>query len=227
MESAAFVVIVPGELPDKTFDATLVLATRYRPWPVWLGVTAAFGIQCAVATAAGRLLTLLPERPVRLAARGPVRGRGLSPIPQRAPGRRRGGGRGEAVHRTDHRLSDRLASVLGQLPGALRGRMGGSVTAVDGESRRVGSTRDSSLLRLVGGIGPGGRSGGHARAGTAAEDPATSRAIRRGNGVCGARCAHVCGRACVTRTALTIMSVWTRIVRTVSMAGDPGTGPAR
>jgi putative Ca2+/H+ antiporter (TMEM165/GDT1 family) len=65
---AAFVVIVPVELPDKTFVATLVLATRYKPWPVWLGVTTAFGIQCVVATAAGRLLALLPERPVRLAA---------------------------------------------------------------------------------------------------------------------------------------------------------------
>ena len=65
---AAFVVIVPVELPDKTFVATLVLATRYRPWPVWLGVTAAFGVQCLVAVAAGRLLTLLPERPVQLAA---------------------------------------------------------------------------------------------------------------------------------------------------------------
>jgi putative Ca2+/H+ antiporter (TMEM165/GDT1 family) len=65
---AAFVVIVPVELPDKTFVATLVLATRYRPWPVWLGVTAAFGIQCAVAAAAGRLLTLLPSRLVEIAA---------------------------------------------------------------------------------------------------------------------------------------------------------------
>jgi putative Ca2+/H+ antiporter (TMEM165/GDT1 family) len=65
---AAFVVIVPVELPDKTFVATLVLATRYRPWPVWLGVTAAFGVQCLVAVVAGRLLTLLPERPVQLAA---------------------------------------------------------------------------------------------------------------------------------------------------------------
>jgi putative Ca2+/H+ antiporter (TMEM165/GDT1 family) len=65
---AAFVVIVPVELPDKTFVATLVLATRYRPWPVWLGVTAAFGVQCVVAVVAGRLLGLLPELPVRLAA---------------------------------------------------------------------------------------------------------------------------------------------------------------
>jgi putative Ca2+/H+ antiporter (TMEM165/GDT1 family) len=67
---AAFAVIVPVELPDKTFVATLVLATRYRPWPVWLGVTAAFGIQCFLAVVAGRLLSLLPERPVQVAAAG-------------------------------------------------------------------------------------------------------------------------------------------------------------
>ncbi len=65
---AAFVVIVPVELPDKTFVATLVLATRYPAWPVWTGVVAAFGIQCAVAAAAGRVLALLPERPVEVAA---------------------------------------------------------------------------------------------------------------------------------------------------------------
>jgi Ca2+/H+ antiporter, TMEM165/GDT1 family len=65
---AAFVLIVPVELPDKTFVATLVLATRYRPLPVWVGVTAAFGVQCVVAVTAGRLVTLLPATPVQLAA---------------------------------------------------------------------------------------------------------------------------------------------------------------
>jgi putative Ca2+/H+ antiporter (TMEM165/GDT1 family) len=64
----AFVLIVPVELPDKTFVATLVLATRYRPWPVWLGVIVAFGVQTAVAVLAGRLITLLPQAPVRLVA---------------------------------------------------------------------------------------------------------------------------------------------------------------
>jgi Ca2+/H+ antiporter, TMEM165/GDT1 family len=64
----AIALIVPVELPDKTFVATLVLATRYPPLPVWLGVTAAFGIQCLVAVAAGRLIGLLPEMPVKLAA---------------------------------------------------------------------------------------------------------------------------------------------------------------
>lgn len=65
---AAFALIVPVELPDKTFIATLVLATRYRPWPVWIGVTAAFGIQCLFAVVAGRLIALLPALPVQLAA---------------------------------------------------------------------------------------------------------------------------------------------------------------
>jgi putative Ca2+/H+ antiporter (TMEM165/GDT1 family) len=44
--------------------ATLVLATRYRPLPVWCGVAAAFFIQCLVAVLAGHLITRLPQRPV-------------------------------------------------------------------------------------------------------------------------------------------------------------------
>ncbi|MGH3645913.1 MAG: TMEM165/GDT1 family protein [Micromonosporaceae bacterium] len=65
---AAFGLIAPVELPDKTFVATLVLATRYRAVPVWLGVLAAFAVQCGIAVTAGSLLTLLPERPVQLGA---------------------------------------------------------------------------------------------------------------------------------------------------------------
>jgi putative Ca2+/H+ antiporter (TMEM165/GDT1 family) len=64
----AFALILPVELPDKTFVATLVLSTRYRPMPVWLGVVAAFGVQCLVAVAAGQLLAQLPRRPVALVA---------------------------------------------------------------------------------------------------------------------------------------------------------------
>ena len=66
--ATALVLIVPVELPDKTFVATLLLATRYPSWPVWLGVTAAFGVQCLVAVAAGRVIGLLPELPVKLGA---------------------------------------------------------------------------------------------------------------------------------------------------------------
>lgn len=64
----AFVAVFPVELPDKTFVATLVLATRYRPVPTWLGVSLAFAVQCVVAVAAGHLISRLPARPVQLAA---------------------------------------------------------------------------------------------------------------------------------------------------------------
>lgn len=60
----AFGVILLVELPDKTLVASLVLSTRYRPRPVLLGVVAAFAIQCAIAAAAGGLITLLPRRAV-------------------------------------------------------------------------------------------------------------------------------------------------------------------
>jgi Ca2+/H+ antiporter, TMEM165/GDT1 family len=56
-----FLLIVPVELPDKTFVAALVLATRYRPLPVWIGVGLAFGVQSLVAVTAGQLVTFLPE----------------------------------------------------------------------------------------------------------------------------------------------------------------------
>src|ERR1700754_3749666 len=64
----AFALILPVELPDKTFVATLVLSTRYPALPVWLGVIVAFFVQCAVAVAAGTLISRLPERPVELVA---------------------------------------------------------------------------------------------------------------------------------------------------------------
>jgi len=57
-----FILILPAELPDKTFIATLVLASRYPRGPVWLGVIAAFAVQCAIAVLAGGLLALLPAR---------------------------------------------------------------------------------------------------------------------------------------------------------------------
>lgn len=57
-----FALIFPAELPDKTFIATLVLATRFRHLWVWLGVIAAFAVQVAIAVTAGGLLALLPDR---------------------------------------------------------------------------------------------------------------------------------------------------------------------
>ncbi len=55
-------VILLVELPDKTLVATLVLSTRYRHWPVLVGVSAAFAVQCVIASVAGGLLHLLSHR---------------------------------------------------------------------------------------------------------------------------------------------------------------------
>lgn len=60
--TATFALIFPAELPDKTFIATLVLASRYRHLWVWLGVAAAFFVQVLIAVTAGGLLALLPQR---------------------------------------------------------------------------------------------------------------------------------------------------------------------
>ena len=63
-----FTVIFLLELPDKTALAALLLATRHRPLPVFLGAAAAFVIQSGVAVAAGSLLSLLPREPIRIGA---------------------------------------------------------------------------------------------------------------------------------------------------------------
>lgn len=64
----ALLLVVPVELPDKTFVATLVLSTRYRPLLVWVGVGAAFGVQTAIAVTLGGLLSRLPPTPVAVVA---------------------------------------------------------------------------------------------------------------------------------------------------------------
>jgi Ca2+/H+ antiporter, TMEM165/GDT1 family len=66
--ATAFLLIFPVELPDKTFIATLVLATRYRPLPVWIGVSAAFLVQTVVACTLGGVLARLPRTPVEIFA---------------------------------------------------------------------------------------------------------------------------------------------------------------
>lgn len=60
--ATTFALIFPAELPDKTFIATLVLATRFRHLWVWLGVISAFFVQVLIAVLAGGLLALAPQR---------------------------------------------------------------------------------------------------------------------------------------------------------------------
>ena len=63
-----FLAIFVVELPDKTFLATLVLATKYRPILVWIGVSLAFLVQTIVAVLLGHAVSFLPENVVHAAA---------------------------------------------------------------------------------------------------------------------------------------------------------------
>ncbi len=63
-----FLAIFVVELPDKTFLATLVLATKYRPILVWIGVGLAFAVQTTVAVLLGHAVSFLPENVVQAAA---------------------------------------------------------------------------------------------------------------------------------------------------------------
>ena len=61
-----FAVVLPAELPDKSMLASLVLGTRYRPLPVFVGVAAAFAVHVCVAVVVGGVFSLLPRRLVLL-----------------------------------------------------------------------------------------------------------------------------------------------------------------
>jgi Ca2+/H+ antiporter, TMEM165/GDT1 family len=94
--ATAFILIVPVELPDKTFIATLILTTKYRPLAVWVGVICAFFAQCVVAVAFGRVIGLAPEQIVKwfvvalfVVGAAILPGRRGHPLPVGAPERRR------------------------------------------------------------------------------------------------------------------------------------------
>jgi putative Ca2+/H+ antiporter (TMEM165/GDT1 family) len=62
--AVVFGIIFVAELPDKTMIATIVMASRSRPLPVFTGAAAGMVVNSAVAVGAGRLLELLPRRTV-------------------------------------------------------------------------------------------------------------------------------------------------------------------
>jgi len=68
LAGCVFGVIFVAELPDKTALAALVLATRHKPLPVFLGAALALAVQTIVAVAAGSLFSLLPVRAVHVGA---------------------------------------------------------------------------------------------------------------------------------------------------------------
>ena len=60
---AVFPVIFIGELPDKTMMASLVMATRGKPFLVWMGAAMAFLVHVVIATTIGvALFRVLPSR---------------------------------------------------------------------------------------------------------------------------------------------------------------------
>ena len=65
---SVFAVIFVAELPDKTALASLVLATRHRALPVFLGAALALTVQSVIAVAAGGLFSLLPAKVVHVGA---------------------------------------------------------------------------------------------------------------------------------------------------------------
>lgn len=60
--SSTFALIFISELPDKTAFASVLMATRHRPLPVFIGAAGAFVVQSLVAVTFGSVLTLLPAK---------------------------------------------------------------------------------------------------------------------------------------------------------------------
>jgi putative Ca2+/H+ antiporter (TMEM165/GDT1 family) len=68
---AVFPIIFIGELPDKTMFASLIMATRGRPFLVWLGAAGAFLLHVVIATTIGvAIFKLLPHRVVEAIVAG-------------------------------------------------------------------------------------------------------------------------------------------------------------
>jgi Ca2+/H+ antiporter, TMEM165/GDT1 family len=60
-----FPMIFLAELPDKTMFANLVMATKGRPFQVWVGAAGAFIVHVAIAVTVGvALFQVLPHRAI-------------------------------------------------------------------------------------------------------------------------------------------------------------------
>ncbi|MGH9122711.1 MAG: TMEM165/GDT1 family protein, partial [Acidimicrobiales bacterium] len=62
---ATFGVVFLGELPDKTMFASLLMASRGRPFAVWVGAAVAFTVHVVIAVTVGVVLFhIVPHRPL-------------------------------------------------------------------------------------------------------------------------------------------------------------------
>jgi Ca2+/H+ antiporter, TMEM165/GDT1 family len=65
--ASTYALICVAELPGKTTFASFLMASRARPWPVFVGAAAAFTVHTGIAVAAGSVIGLLPARVVQVA----------------------------------------------------------------------------------------------------------------------------------------------------------------
>ncbi len=65
---STYSLIFLAELPDKTALATLLMAARGRPWPIFAGVAVAFLVQSLIAVSFGTIIGNFPEKWVHLGA---------------------------------------------------------------------------------------------------------------------------------------------------------------
>ena len=147
-----FAAIFVVELPDKTFLATLVLSTKYRPLLVWIGVGA--GVHRADDWS--RCCSATPRRScprssctsVALADVPGRRGDALPRGPQPPPGRART--RRSSPPRP--RTCTGWKAVLASLPGAVRRRVGRPVPAADDLAGREVRRPGQRLRRRLGAL---------------------------------------------------------------------------
>ena len=139
LAAATFALVIPAELPDKTFISSVVLSTRHRPLPVWIGAGSGLVLQAAIAVLAGRLLALAATSRRRDRRRRALPRRRRLP-PPREGGSRRGGGR-----RARRRREDRLVAEEGAPDGTVVGGavVGGAVVA----GAVVGGAAETSVER--------------------------------------------------------------------------------
>ena len=74
---STFGLIFVAELGDKTLLTVLLLASRYRAWPVLLGGCLAFVVQGMVAVALGQVVAFLPRNWIRTGSAALFLGFGL------------------------------------------------------------------------------------------------------------------------------------------------------
>lgn len=66
--ASTYALIAVSELPDKTALATVLMSSRGRALPIFVGTCSAFIVQTSIAVAFGGLLAFLPEKLVHLIA---------------------------------------------------------------------------------------------------------------------------------------------------------------